>query len=76
MHDIAYVISHFKEWGIFDPDVLYDDRCSFFIIILEKMIGLHRECKNIFLNIARHCYLQLVVMVGWVIFRADTLTYT
>ncbi len=46
-----------------------------FFIILEKMTGLHRECKNIFFNIARHCYLLLVVMVGWVMFRADTLTY-
>ncbi len=46
-----------------------------FFIILEKMTGLHKECKNILSNTARHCYLLLVVMVGWVMFRADTLTY-
>ncbi len=56
---------NFVLWGIWHG----------FFIIIEKISGLHRESKNILFNAARHLYLLLVVMVGWVMFRADTMGY-
>lgn len=44
-------------------------------IIFEKITCWHKKEGNRCLKIAHHFYTILIVVVGWVIFRADTLPY-
>ena len=47
-------------WGVY----------NFAFIMIERLIGFERREGN---KILRHCYLVLVTLFGWVMFRADTL---
>lgn len=46
-----------------------------FFIILEKFFNWHKREKGLFLSFVSHVYTILVFMIGWVMFRADTMTY-
>ena len=40
-------------------------------IIIERITGFHKKEGGIVLNIVRHIYTLLIVILGWVLFRAD-----
>jgi alginate O-acetyltransferase complex protein AlgI len=44
-------------------------------LVFEKVTGLHKKEGNIFVSVLQHIYTLLIVIVGWVMFRADNLTY-
>ena len=44
-------------------------------IIFEKASGWHKKLGNLRLNIAHHIYTILVFVIGWVMFRADSMSY-
>lgn len=44
-------------------------------IIVEKLTGWHKREGGIIFRTAQHVLLLLIVIIGWVFFRADTLTY-
>lgn len=46
-----------------------------FFIILERITSWHKKELKTAGNIAKHLYTILVFIIGWVIFRADTMTY-
>lgn len=46
-----------------------------FFIILEKMTGWDKDSKNPAINFIRHLYTIFVFVIGWVLFRADNLSY-
>jgi alginate O-acetyltransferase complex protein AlgI len=46
-----------------------------FFIILERIISWHKKELKTAGNIAKHLYTILVFIIGWVIFRSDTMTY-
>ena len=47
-----------------------------FFIVLEKITGWHKmETKNIFHLCLKHLYASLVFIIGWVMFRAENMTY-
>lgn len=46
-----------------------------FFIIFEKLAGWNRECSTFLQKAYRHIYVILVFVTGWVLFRADTLSY-
>lgn len=46
-----------------------------FFIILEKASGWNKEREGAFINLSKHIYAILVFVIGWVLFRADTLAY-
>ena len=56
---------NFIVWGIFYG----------FWIIFEKITQFHKLEGNIFLNVLQHIYALLIIIVGWVLFRADNLGY-
>ncbi len=41
-------------------------------LVIEKITGFHKTSKN---PVLKHIYALLVIVVGWVIFRADNLSY-
>ena len=43
-------------------------------IILEKVTGWHKKEGGIILRVVQHCSLIFIVIIGWVFFRAETLT--
>ena len=47
-----------------------------FFIVLEKITDWHKvETKNIFHLCLKHLYASLVFIIGWVMFRAENMTY-
>ncbi len=44
-------------------------------IILEKLTGWQKVTGGVFIRLLQHGYAMLVVVVGWVFFRSETLTY-
>ncbi|MBQ3311589.1 MBOAT family protein [bacterium] len=44
-------------------------------IVMEKATGLAQETQNKIANIFKHIYAMLVVTLGFVVFRADNITY-
>ncbi len=44
-------------------------------IIVEKLTGWHKKCDTVFLRLIHHVYTLLIVLLGWVFFRADNLSY-
>lgn len=51
-------------WGIF----------YFVILIIEKVTKIDKNnSKNIIINIIKHLYTIILIMIGWVIFRSDNL---
>ncbi len=56
---------NFVIWGLWNG----------FFIIIEKITGWHKETDNKFINILKHLYTIFIFVIGWVIFRADNMTY-
>ncbi len=56
---------NFVVWGIWHG----------IFIIFEKLTGWNRKNSNLFLKLIHHVYTLLIVLVGWVCFRADSLSY-
>lgn len=56
---------NFVVWGLWNG----------FFIILEKMTGWHDEKEHLWQRILQHIYTILVFIIGWVMFRADNMTY-
>ncbi len=56
---------NFVIWGIWHG----------FFIIMEKITGLANETENRFANFVKHIYCILAFVIGWVIFRADSMSY-
>lgn len=46
-----------------------------FFIVFEKLTGWHKDKQNPFVRGVQHIYALFVVIVGWVMFRADTMAY-
>jgi alginate O-acetyltransferase complex protein AlgI len=46
-----------------------------FFIIMEKWTGWHKKEGGIALSITQHLYTMLVFIFGWVLFRADNISY-
>lgn len=46
-----------------------------FFIIMEKWTGWHKKEGGIKLSITQHLYTILVFIFGWVLFRADNISY-
>ncbi len=46
-----------------------------FFIILEKVSGIANNTENKITNFCKHIYCILVFIIGWVIFRAENLSY-
>lgn len=46
-----------------------------FFIILEKMTGWDKDSEKPVINFIRHLYTIFVFVIGWVLFRADNLSY-
>ena len=46
-----------------------------FFIIMEKWTGWHKKEGGIGLSVSQHLYTMLVFIFGWVLFRADNITY-
>lgn len=44
-------------------------------IVFEKITGWHKNDGGPFLSFIHHFYTLLIVVIGWVMFRADTMTY-
>lgn len=44
-------------------------------IILERVTGWHRKEGGRVLSIVQHCYTILIFVIGWVMFRADSMSY-
>ena len=44
-------------------------------IILEKIFNFEKTSSSLFSNILKHIYAVIVISAGWVIFRADNLSY-
>lgn len=42
-------------------------------IILEKLTGWHKKEGGKWLSVAKHLYTMLIFVIGWVMFRADTM---
>ena len=45
------------------------------IIIIEKLTGWNKKGGSVLLKIFKHLVTLLLVLIGWVIFRADSVTY-
>ena len=56
---------NFVFWGLWNG----------FFIILEKMTGWHNETDKLPVKILKHLYAIFVFVLGWVMFRADNMTY-
>lgn len=56
---------NFVFWGIWNG----------FFIILEKMTGWHNDTDKLSVKILKHIYTIFVFVLGWVMFRADNMTY-
>lgn len=56
---------NFVFWGLWNG----------FFIILEKMTGWHNETDKLPVKILKHLYTIFVFVLGWVMFRADNMTY-
>ncbi len=52
-------------WGIWNG----------FFIVLEKLTGWHKDKEGWIVNLTKHIYTILVFVIGWVLFRAENLTY-
>lgn len=48
--------------------------CYFIFLIIEKQLNLYDRKKNIIIVILRHAYTLLVVLLLWVLFRADNIS--
>lgn len=46
-----------------------------FFIVFEKLTGWHKDKQSSFVRCVQHIYALFVVIVGWVMFRADTMAY-
>lgn len=46
-----------------------------FFIVFEKLTGWHKDKQSSFARCVQHIYALFVVIVGWVMFRADTMAY-
>ncbi len=46
-----------------------------FFIIVERLFNWHQKPKGIVLSVFAHLYTTLVFMIGWVMFRAETMGY-
>jgi len=46
-----------------------------FFIVFEKLTGWHKDKQNPFVRCVQHIYTLFVVIIGWVMFRADTMAY-
>lgn len=46
-----------------------------FFIVFEKLTGWHKDKQSFFVRCVQHIYALFVVIVGWVMFRADTMAY-
>ncbi len=46
-----------------------------FFIILERITGWHKKEGGWLLNSLKHVYTILIFVIGWVMFRADTMSY-
>lgn len=46
-----------------------------FFIILERMTGWHKKEGGWLLNTVKHVYTILIFVIGWVMFRADNMSY-
>lgn len=44
-------------------------------IILERMTGWHKKEGGLVLNVVKHVYTIFIFVIGWVMFRADTMAY-
>ncbi len=44
-------------------------------IIFEKITGWHKKEGGIFINITHHVYCILAFVIGWVMFRAESMSY-
>ena len=44
-------------------------------IVVEKITGWHKDSSKKILNILKHIYALLVVIIGWVMFRAEDMDY-
>lgn len=44
-------------------------------IVFEKMTNWHKEKNSLWLTVIQHIYCIFVFVIGWVVFRADTMTY-
>ena len=56
---------NFVFWGLWNG----------FFIILEKMTGWHNDTDKVPVKILKHIYTIFVFVLGWVMFRADNMTY-
>lgn len=46
-----------------------------FFIIIEKLTGWDKTSDKPFINILKHSYTIFIFVIGWVLFRAENLTY-
>lgn len=46
-----------------------------FFIVFEKLTGWHKDKQSPVVRCVQHIYALFVVIVGWVMFRADTMAY-
>ena len=46
-----------------------------FFIVMEKITGWHKKAGGWLLSLMQHIYCMLAFGIGWVMFRADTMTY-
>lgn len=44
-------------------------------IIIEKITGWHKKTGGLWLSVIQHFYAIMVFVLGWVMFRADTMSY-
>lgn len=44
-------------------------------IVIEKITGWHKKTGGWLLSLTQHIYCMLAFVIGWVMFRADTMTY-
>ena len=56
---------NFVFWGLWNG----------FFIIFEKMTGWHNDTDKVPVKILKHIYTIFVFVLGWVMFRADNMTY-
>ena len=55
----------FVIWGIF----------YFLLLTIEKVTKLNQTSNNIVINFAKHVYTLFFIIIGWVIFRSESIYY-
>ena len=60
---------HGANWTFITWGLMY-----FVLLVFEKYTGIDKPCKTLPAEILRHIYTMLFVIIGWVIFRANSLT--